>query len=105
MLGNFNKNSNDGNKKNEERMEKQVTEFENTIEEEFPDYEEEWSEVDSIWMFAKVFRWFLNLFFLAIPWSFISQILLGYNLFFNIKWNFLWAGGNVWLLFNTIYVV
>jgi len=56
-------------------------------------------------MFAKVFRWFINLFFLAIPWSFISQILLGYNLFFNIKWNFLWAGGNVWLLFNTIYLI
>jgi len=47
----------------------------------------------------------VNLLFLAIPWSFLSQIFLAYNLWFNIKWNFLWAGGNVFLLVNTIYAI
>ena len=28
-----------------------------------------------------------------------------YNLWFNIKWNFLWAGGNVFLLANSIYAI
>lgn len=73
--------------------------------EEFPDYEEEWSHVDTIWMFIKVFRWLLNLAFVAIPWGFLSQVFLIYNLWFNIKWNFLWAGGNVFLLANTIYAI
>lgn len=28
-----------------------------------------------------------------------------YNLYFNIEWNRLWAEGNWWLLFNTVYLM
>lgn len=36
---------------------------------------------------------------------FIAQIFMMYNFWFNIKWNFLWAGGNVFLLANTVYMM
>ena len=75
------------------------------FEEDFPDYGYEWSHVHSLWAFVKVFRWILNLVFIALPWSFIAQVFVMYNLWFNIKWNFLWAGGNVFLLLNSIYAI
>lgn len=56
-------------------------------------------------MFIDVFRWLLNLAIIAIPWGFISQVFLFYNLFFNIDWNFIWAGGNVFLIVNTVIAV
>lgn len=87
--------------------------MEEALEEEFPDYVDGWNEVeddamnnsvvDAIWMFLKIFRWLLNLVFVAIPWGVVAQIFLIWNIWFNIKWNFLWAGGNVFLLINTIY--
>lgn len=43
--------------------------------------------------------------FIALPWMFVGQVFMMYNLWFNIKWNFLWAGGNVFLLLNTIYMI
>lgn len=75
------------------------------IEDEFPDYGYEWNHLHSFWTFLKVFRWILNLIFLALPWMLVAQIFMLYNLWFNIKWNFLWAGGNVFLLINTIYMI
>jgi len=51
-----------------------------------------------------VFRWLLNLVFFGFPWTFISQVMFAWNVLFNAKWNFLWAGGNVYLMANTAYV-
>lgn len=79
--------------------------IEESIEEEFPDYQQEWKHTNSLWTFVKVFKWILNFVFLAIPWIIISQIFMVYNLWFNIEWNFLWAGGNVFLLLNSIYAL
>ena len=75
------------------------------MEDEFPNYYKEWYEIDSVWQFVLVFRWLLNLVFIAIPWAILSQLFMAYNLWFNIKWNFLWAGGNVFLLANTLYAL
>jgi hypothetical protein len=75
------------------------------IEDEFPDYEYEWNHMHSFWRFLGVFRWIINLIFIALPWMFVAQLFMMYNLWFNIKWNFLWAGGNVFLLVNTIYMI
>jgi hypothetical protein len=73
--------------------------------EEFPDYAEEWNHVDGIWMFLKVFRWILNFLFIACPWTFATQLMMIYNLYFNIVWNFMWAGGNAFLIANTIFAL
>lgn len=39
----------------------------------------------------------------GVPWTFISQIFFAWNVLFNAKWNFLWAGGNVYLIANTVF--
>lgn len=88
-----------------EEMEHNLEHAEDEILEEFPDYAEEWDHVDGIWMFLKLFRWIINLFLIAIPWTFLSQLMLIYNLWFNIVWNFMWAGGNAFLLINSIYLI
>lgn len=49
------------------------------------------------------FRWIINLIFVGMPWAFISQLFFAWNVLFNAKWNFLWAGGNVYLIFNTVF--
>lgn len=58
---------------------------------------------DSLWKAFMGFRWILNLITFGIPWTFISQIFFAWNVLFNAKWNFLWAGGNVYLIANTVY--
>ena len=49
-----------------------------------------------------VFRWVLNLILIGLPWTFLSQIMFAWNALFNAKWNFLWDGGNVYLIANTV---
>ena len=39
----------------------------------------------------------------GVPWTFVSQIFFAWNVLFNAKWNFLWAGGNVYLIANTVF--
>lgn len=75
----------------------------------YDDFEEEadvtklWKKSDSLWNFFMVFRWVLNLILIGFPWTFISQIFFAWNVLFNAKWNFLWAGGNVYLVANTVF--
>lgn len=75
----------------------------------YEDWEDEWDvvelwdETDSVWQFMLVFRWILNLVVVGFPWTFISQIFFAWNVLFNAKWNFLWAGGNVYLVANTVF--
>lgn len=72
---------------------------------EFPDYYDDWQYVDGVWAFLQLFKWILNLLFISIPFTFIAQLMLIYNFFFNIEWNQLWAGGNVFLLANTVFQI
>lgn len=67
------------------------------------DVRELWRRSDSLWNFFMVFRWLLNLILVSVPWTFCAQIMFAWNIMFNAKWNFLWAGGNVYLLLNTAY--
>ena len=62
-----------------------------------------WRRSDTLWNFFMVFRWLLNLVLIGFPWTFLAQIFFAWNIMFNAKWNFLWAGGNVYLLANTVY--
>lgn len=58
---------------------------------------------DTLWKAFMGFRWILNMITIGIPWTFVSQIFFAWNVLFNAKWNFLWAGGNVYLIANTVY--
>lgn len=50
-------------------------------------------------------RWYFNLGAVAIPWSIVMMGILGFNIFVNIWWNRWWAGGNIFLMAQTLYHV
>jgi len=47
----------------------------------------------------------LNIIFIAVPWTILGLLLIAWNLFLNIDFNKGWAGGNLWLIFNTCYLI
>jgi hypothetical protein len=51
------------------------------------------------------YRYMINLVFVALPWAVVSIACVGWNLYFNANWNEMWAGGNVWLMANTFYIL
>lgn len=51
------------------------------------------------------YRYLLNVIFVALPWTVVDLMCIVWNLYFNAKWNEFWAGGNAWLMFNTIYIL
>lgn len=51
------------------------------------------------------FRWIINLWIDAIPWTIATLVLLGFNIYLNIAWNRWWAGGNIFLILGTAYHV
>lgn len=51
------------------------------------------------------YRYLLNVFFVAIPFTALDLLCVGWNLYFNAKWNEAWAGGNAWLVWNTVYIL
>jgi len=55
--------------------------------------------------FFWVFRWAINGLFFGIPWFVLSIAGLVYNLYFNIAWNRIWGGGNIWLIVNTLIAI
>jgi len=51
-----------------------------------------------------VARWAINAYIFGIPFTLYCFIAMIWNLFINIKWNKLWAEGNLFLLANTLYL-
>ena len=49
------------------------------------------------------FRWIINLWVDAVPWTIICITLLFWNVFVNIAWNKWWAGGNLFLIGTSLY--
>jgi hypothetical protein len=47
----------------------------------------------------------INLAFIGLPWNITVLILNAVNIFLNIDFNTFWAGGNIYLMFNTYYLV
>jgi hypothetical protein len=47
----------------------------------------------------------LNMVFIALPWTVFGLALIGWNLFLNVDFNEGWAGGNLWLISNTVYLI
>jgi len=47
----------------------------------------------------------LNVVLIAVPWTILGAVLIGWNLFLNIDFNEGWAGGNLWLIGNSVYLI
>lgn len=41
----------------------------------------------------------------GVPWLFVLVTIFGWNMFVNVSWNKWWAGGNFFLLGNTMYII
>ena len=55
-----------------------------------------------MWTF---FRWFINLFLIAVPYTVIDLVAVGWNLYFNVEYNHVWAGGNLYLFYNSLFLL
>ena len=55
--------------------------------------------------FLWVFRWLINGLLIGIAWFMLSILGLVYNVYCNIAWNRVWAGGNLWLMLNTMVAI
>ena len=54
--------------------------------------------------YLSYYRFALNALLVALPWSEVALSCLGYNIYFNIAWNKIWASLNSYLVFNTFYL-
>jgi hypothetical protein len=59
----------------------------------------------NIWDWISYYKYQLDVWLIGFPFTIIACLGLGWNLFFNIDWNKGWAGGNYWLIANTIWAV
>ena len=73
------------------------TDFENNL----PDWDEWNDETWSERHHNSSFRWFIRFLFTGIPWLIIDTIYQLINIGENVVGNKMWAGGNLFLMFNT----
>lgn len=50
-------------------------------------------------------RWITNGWVIGLPYAIFVAISMVYNILTNVDWNHYWAGGNFFLLANTVYLV
>lgn len=71
------------------------------------DFDWNWEEIEEnpMTIFDVLFRmrWYLNFFFVGIPWVLYIICANLWNLYFNAELNRDWAEGNVYLIFNTLF--
>ena len=67
------------------------------------EYKEPYSDFDNILDFWRHFRWWCNFWILGVPWAVIAALSVFWNWHFNVYWNYMWAGGNIFLVGNTIF--
>lgn len=60
---------------------------------------------DFVKSFLVTFRWIFNAAFIGLPWLFLSTNGLIWNLCLNVVMNHWWAGGNFWLVGNTVFAM
>ena len=53
--------------------------------------------------YLKYYRWMANFWFIGLPYLSFCIIANIWNLWFNLKFNYFWAGANLFLLLNTFY--
>lgn len=57
------------------------------------------------WQVFTTTKYILNIIFAAVPWTLFGLANIGWNVWLNIYFNKGWAGGNIWLILNTAYLV
>uniref|UniRef100_A0A7S3IFV7 Uncharacterized protein n=1 Tax=Strombidium inclinatum TaxID=197538 RepID=A0A7S3IFV7_9SPIT len=57
----------------------------------------------TVWDYVEQFESMINIFAIGIPWAIIGAVLMGGNVVFNVVGNRWWAGGNILLIYNTLY--
>ena len=60
---------------------------------------------DFVKTFLVSFRWVFNAAFIGLPWMFLSFNGMIWNLVCNVIMNHWWAGGNFWLVGNSIFAI
>ena len=88
-------------------------EFEQELQEEIPSIdaiEKEYQDLggvtwDNSWEWLLFFRWVINAIFVGVPFTIYSTFSVCWNIFLNARFNRMWAGGNVYLMFNTVFNV
>ena len=55
--------------------------------------------------YFKYYRWVINFWFIGLPYLIFVLIANFYMLVFNIDFNYWWAGGNLYLMANTVYAL
>lgn len=72
----------------------------------FPVYSEDDIPSDAEWYeYLYYYKYLINIIGIALPWTLFVLCLFGYNLYFNIKLNRLWAGGSIWLICETLFLM
>ena len=54
--------------------------------------------------FILSYRWFFNMIIVGLPWLYFSVASFSWNFVMNTIQNNMWAGGNIWLLGNTVFM-
>jgi len=70
-----------------------------------PEYDRDDLEDATVVDTLDYYRYLLNVIFVAIPFTIVDILCIGWNLWFNAKWNEAWADGNMWLMVNTVYIL
>lgn len=81
--------------------EKELEDIADEIIDDTPDFSQQPTDFNGYW---KMLRWILNLGFVAVPWTCSLIVFIFLNLFVNIDFNYFWAAGNFFLIFNTYYL-
>ena len=64
-----------------------------------------WSQIHNLGDFFKVFKYYINLYGIFLPYALISLTGIVWNVYVNIDWNVGWAGGNLFLMQGTFYMI
>ena len=61
---------------------------------------------DDYWLdWIYYFRYIINIWFIAVPWTVLGLLCVVWNIYFNIDFNHWWANGNIWRIVSTIYIL
>ena len=78
----------------------------NDMYEGLPQYDRDDLDANATWFdYMEYYKYALDVALVGIPWTIIAVLCIAWNLWFNYAWNEVWAGGNFWLMFNTVYIV
>lgn len=71
-----------------------------------PEYDSDDLDENATWADTfEYYKYVADVAFIAIPWTVTALLCISWNLWFNYSWNEVWAGGNFWLMGNTIYIL